>query len=105
MFGSFGTPEIYNEVAGGINEGYADTFSAFLTKEWAPGGAARGPVTVEGEADRYRNAANELNYYHNLDNPYIGDKYQLIRSATAMSSEQSRARCFVKPQRMSMLMP
>ncbi len=78
VFGSFGTPEIYNEVAGGINEGYADTFSAFLTKEWAPGGAARGPVTVEGEADRYRNAANELNYYHNLDNPYIGDKYQLI---------------------------
>lgn len=101
MFGSFGTPEIYNDVAGGINEGYADTFSAFLTKEWAPGGELFGDRAL----DSYRNAANELNYYHNLDNPYIGDKYQLIRSATAMSSEQSRARCFVKPQRMSMLMP
>ena len=74
VFGSFGTPEIYNDVAGGINEGYADTFSAFLTKEWAPGGELFGDRAL----DSYRNAANELNYYHNLDNPYIGDKYQLI---------------------------
>lgn len=74
VFGSFGNPDIYDGVAGGINEGYADTFSAFLTKEWAPGGEVFGEWALDG----YRNAANELNYYYNLDASYISEKYQLI---------------------------